>query len=183
MNFGNISIKIHKLILIYKPVLYPQLQNLKQGIHAACRGWAQAIKQQSNKNITQTSSSATVTTSPNNIILTTNNNDQEQPSAVVRASTMVDHVQRLFGREFVITHSHHSLVSANKQQQDGLETFIVNDTTVRRCMTVQNPRLNVNSKETCIEMDSDHNDSTSNRDHRRASGFLDKICLFNFLFG
>ncbi|CAF5145326.1 unnamed protein product, partial [Rotaria magnacalcarata] len=165
-----------------QPNLIPELQILKQGIREACRGWAQAIKQQPNKNITQQSSSS-ATTSPINIILMTNSNDQEQPPAVVRAPTMVDRVQRLIGHEFVIAHPRHSLVSANKQQQDGLETFIVNGTTVRRRMTVQNPRLNVNNKETFVEMDNDHNDPTSNRDHRRASGFLGKICLFGFLFG
>ncbi|CAF4608148.1 unnamed protein product, partial [Rotaria socialis] len=167
-----------------QPNLIPELQILKQGIREACRGWAQTIKQQPNKNITQpSSSSATTTTSPINIILMTNSNDQEQPPAVVRAPTMVDRVQRFMGHEFVIAHPRHSLAPANKQQQDGLETFIVNGTTVRRRMTVQNPRLNVNNRETFIEMDNDHNDPTPNRDHRRASGFLGKIWLFGFLFG
>ncbi|CAF5113643.1 unnamed protein product, partial [Rotaria socialis] len=74
-----------------QPNLIPELQILKQGIREACRGWAQTIKQQPNKNISQpSSSSATTTTSPINIILMTNSNDQEQPPAVVRAPTMVD---------------------------------------------------------------------------------------------
>lgn len=156
-----------------QPNIVPELQLLKQGIRESCRGWAQTVKQQPHKPITQPPSSST-TTSPINSLLPTNTNDQEQPPAVVRAPTMVDRVQRLIGHEFVVAHPRYSLATLNKQQ-DSIDSSIVNGTTVRRRMTVQNPRSNINSKETIIEMDDDHNDTTPSRDHRRTSSFLGKV--------
>ncbi|CAF4432848.1 unnamed protein product, partial [Rotaria sp. Silwood2] len=151
--------------------IIPELQILKQGIRESCRGWAQTIKQQPHKTIVQPPSS-TITTSPINSLLPTNSNDQEQPPAVVRAPTMVDRVQRLIGHEFVRTHPRHSLITSNKQQ-DAIDNIMMNGSNVRRRMTIQNPRSNINNKDAIIEMDHDHNEpSSSSREHRRASSFL-----------
>ena len=144
-----------------QPNIIPELQILKQGIRESCRDWAQTIKKQPHKTIIQPPSSST-TTSPINSILPTNSNDQEQPPAVVRAPTVVDRVQRL-----IIAHPRHSTAVSNKQQ-DGIDSVITNGNAVRRRMTVQNGRSNLNTKETIIEMNNDHSDS----ERRRGSSFL-----------
>jgi hypothetical protein len=110
-----------------------------------------------------------------NSILPTTNNDQEQPPAVVRAPTMVDRVQRLIGHEFVIAHPRHSSAVVSNKQQDGIDSSTTNGSAVRRRMTVQNARSNINNKETIIEMSNDYNESSSNAERRRASSFLGKI--------
>ena len=155
-----------------QPNLIPELQILKQGIRETCRGWAQAIKQQSNKNIVQPSSSTT-TTSPMNTIMLTNNDDQEQPPAVVRAPSMTDRVQRFIGHEFIFAHSRHSSIIPNKQH-DGTENFSMNGTAVRKRLTGQNNRLNLNNKEPIMETDDEYDESSSDR---RTSGLLG-IVLF-----
>jgi hypothetical protein len=159
-----------------QPNLIPELQILKQGIRESCRGWAQTIKKQPRKKIIQPPSSST-TTSPINSILPTTNSDQEQPPAVVRAPTMVDRVQRLIGHEFVGAHPRHPSATPNKQH-DGIDSSTTNGTAVRRRMTVQNARSNINNKETIIELSNDHSES----EHRRASGFLGNIFSSNHKF-
>ncbi|CAF3106225.1 unnamed protein product [Rotaria socialis] len=159
------------------PNIIPELQIFKQGIREACRDGAQTIKSQPRKPMVQSSSSST-TTSPINNLLPTNTNDQEQPPAVVRAPTMVDRVQRLIEHEFVSAHPKQPLITSNKQQ-DGIEHFVINGSTVRRRATGQNPRSNINNKDIIIEIDQDYTDSSSNREHRYASGFLgEAICRF-----
>ncbi|CAF0842606.1 unnamed protein product [Adineta steineri] len=127
-----------------QPNIIPDLQLLKQGIRISCREWAQTIKPQSHKSIFQRPSSST-TTSPINSILTTTSNDQEQPSAVVRAPTMIDHVQHLIEHEFVTAHP-----------------------PIRRRTIVQNTRSNTKNKYTTIEINND----LSEGDGQRASSFL-----------
>jgi hypothetical protein len=160
--------------------LIPELQILKQGIRESCRGWAQTIKQQPHKTIVQPPSSTIITSPINSILPTNNNNDQEQPPAVVRAPTMVDRVQRFIGHEFVVPHPRHSSIVPNKQQQqEGTDNSTTNDSSVRRRMTVQNGRSNINNKDTIIELNSDYNESSSGAERRRASTFLGKSFLFN----
>ncbi|CAF5214010.1 unnamed protein product, partial [Rotaria magnacalcarata] len=150
--------------------IIPELQILKQGIREACRGWARTIKSQPRKPKVQSSSSST-TTSPINNLLPTNTNDEEQPPTVVRAPAMVDRVQRLIGYEFVRAHPKQSLITSNKQQDD-IEHFVINGSTVRRRATGQNSRSNINNKDIIIEIDQDYTDPSSNREHRYASSSL-----------
>jgi hypothetical protein len=93
-------------------------------------------------------------------ILPTANNDQEQPPAVVRAPTMVDRVQRFIGHEFALAHPRHSSIAANKSQ-DGIDNFSTNSSAIRRRMTVQNTRSNINPKDAIIEINNDCNESSS----------------------
>jgi hypothetical protein len=161
-----------------QPNIIPEIELLKQGIREACRGWAQTFKQQPQPNIhiSQPLSSVT-TTSPINNILPTNSNDQEQTSAVtgIRRSTMADRVQRVIGHEFVVAHPRHSSIAPTKQQ-DIIDSSTTNGSAIRRRMTVQNARSNINNKDTIIEM---NNESSTCAERRRASSFLGMILLFN----
>jgi len=94
---------------------------------------------------------------------------------------MVDRVQRFIGHEFVVGHPRHSSIVSNRQQ-DGIDNSTSNGSAVRRRMTVQNTRSNINNKDTIIEMNNDYNDPSSGTEHRRASNFLGKISYSIELF-
>ncbi|CAF1458991.1 unnamed protein product [Adineta steineri] len=74
--------------------------------------------------------------------------DVRRPLAVVRASTMIDRVQRLIGHEFVTAHP-----------------------PIRGRITVQNIRSNIKNKYTTIAINNDNND-LSGGDGRCESSFL-----------
>jgi hypothetical protein len=91
---------------------------------------------------------------------------------------MVDRVQRFIGHEFVVAHPRHSSIVSNKQQE-GIDNSITNDSSVRRRMTVQNGRSNINTKDTIIEINNDYNESSSGAERRHASNFLGKIFFYS----
>ena len=175
----NCNTQIHRDL---QPNLIPETQILKQGIREACRGWAQTVKQQPYPTMNPLPPSSINTTSPiNSILPTTSNhfNDQEQPPAVVRAPTMVDRMQRFIGHEFVIAHPRHASIAPGKPHEPQ-EASAANGSAVRRRMTVQNTRANVNNKEVIIEMSNEANEPSSAPERRRASSFLGKLSSLHF---